>query len=263
MGVHTDSYLTWLRASGISPATARLREHYLRRLETSHPTRDLLTLDQDELATFLAHPSWAPETRKSARAAVRGFYGWATETDRITTNPARSLATVRVPLGQPNPAPDNVWQRALLTAKPRERLMLLLAGYAGLRRGEIAKVHTRDVAGGSLRVTGKGQRVRQVPLHPVLLDSLSALPEGYAFPGRDDGHLSPGAVGKLLAELLGPGWSAHKVRHRFATRAYAGQRDILAVGQLLGHSKPETTQRYVALPEDALRLAVMAAGEVA
>ncbi|MBA2774731.1 MAG: site-specific integrase [Nocardioidaceae bacterium] len=51
--------------------------------------------------------------------------------------------------------------------------------------------------------------------------------------------------------MLGAGWSGHKLRHRFATTAYAAERDLLAVQQLLGHSRPEVTARYTALPGDA------------
>lgn len=40
---------------------------------------------------------------------------------------------------------------------------------------------------------------------------------------------------------------------RFATKACATSLDIIATQQLLGHSKPETTMRYVQLPDDALR----------
>ena len=48
----------------------------------------------------------------------------------------------------------------------------------------------------------------------------------------------------------------HTLRHRFATTAYGVERDLRAVQELLGHSKPETTARYVAVPEGALRTAV-------
>lgn len=56
-----------------------------------------------------------------------------------------------------------------------------------------------------------------------------------------------------LMLLLAAGWSAHSMRHRYATVTYAVARDLLTVQQLLGHSKPETTMRYTALPADALR----------
>lgn len=47
-----------------------------------------------------------------------------------------------------------------------------------------------------------------------------------------------------------------------ATQAYAGTRDLLAVGAVLGHSRPETTQRYVRMPDDALRAAAHAAARM-
>jgi integrase len=78
-------------------------------------------------------------------------------------------------------------------------------------------------------------------------------PGGFIFPGSDHGHLTAGHVGKLLKRLLGDDFTAHTLRHRFATVAYAADRDLLTVQQLLGHSRPETTSRYTALPAGSLR----------
>lgn len=49
----------------------------------------------------------------------------------------------------------------------------------------------------------------------------------------------------------------HPLRHRFATRAYAVDRDLLAVQTLLGHASPVTTRRYVAVPDESLRRTVL------
>lgn len=73
-------------------------------------------------------------------------------------------------------------------------------------------------------------------------------------------HTTADRVGRILSRLLGPGATGHGLRHRFASKAYQGTRDLLAVQQLLGHSSPATTQRYVAVPLDNLRAAVRAAG---
>lgn len=254
-----EDYTAWLGASGASRTTLRLRRYYVTRLSLTYPGPWSVTAEQ--LVSYLSEPSWAPETRKSARSTLRGFYGWAMDTGRITVDPARSLPRVRVPAGVPRPAPQAVFAAALAHADERGRLMLLLAGLAGLRRAEVAAVHSRDVtpdlAGWSLRVHGKGGRVRTVPLHPALTAELSRCPEGYVFPGRINGHLSPDRVGKVLAGLLGRGWSGHTLRHAFATAAYAHERDLLATSRLLGHSKPETTSRYCQVPDDSLRSAVM------
>lgn len=256
MNDHLD-YLTWIRAAGAAPGTVRQRRHYLGSLAETYPASTLLALTPADLAAFLAHDGWAPETRKCARAALRGFYAWALDMELTTKNPAVKLPPVRVPPGRPRPTPDDVFARAVAHGDVRDRLMVMLAAYAGLRRSEIAQVHTSDMTGDVLRVKGKGGRVRLLPLHPVLFEALLLRPEGWVFPGLIDGHLSAQYVGQRLGRLLGPGWSGHTLRHRFASRAYLVDRDLRAVQTLLGHSKPETTARYTQVPDGALRAAIL------
>lgn len=264
-----DGYLEYLQAAGVAPGTLRLRQHYLNHLAARFHDRDPRELALEDLCRFVGRPGWQPESRKSARAAVRGLYGWAHKVGRVPADPSVFLPTVPVPAGKPRPAPDGVLARALAAASTRDRRMVLLAALGGLRRAEISRVHTDDILGEELRVVGKGGRIRHVPLHPVVLGELAYVPAGWVFPGkisergRDGGHLSADRVGHILADLLGPGWTAHTLRHRFASRAYAAERDLRAVQELLGHAKPETTARYTAVPDGALRAAVLAAGDAA
>jgi integrase len=65
---------------------------------------------------------------------------------------------------------------------------------------------------------------------------------------------------EVLSGVLGDGTTGHQLRHRFATRAYSVDRDLLATAQLLGHSRPETTARYAQVPDGAALRAVLAAG---
>lgn len=243
-------------AAGRSPGTIRLHRHYLTTLAGLHRSPWRVTTAQ--LVAFLAVEHWKPETRKSARAAVCGFYRWAHGMGHLDDDPAHGLPSVRVPPGAPRPAPEHVLVEALASTEPRVRLMVALAAYAGLRAGEIARVNTRDVVDGRLFVKGKGGRARVVPLAPQLLLALPTA-GGWVFPNGHGSHLSPGHVSRLVSAALPEGWTAHTLRHRLATRAYAGTRDLLAVSALLGHSRPETTRRYVQLPDDALVRAIEAA----
>lgn len=142
------------------------------------------------------------------------------------------------------------------------RLILRLAAEVGLRRAEIASIHSHDLVddllGWSLVVHGKGGRERVVPLPTPLALELHARGSGWVFPGADHGHLSPRWVGKLAARVMPEGWTIHTLRHRFATRAYGLDRDLLVVQTLLGHASPVTTRRYVAIGEDRLRATVQA-----
>lgn len=259
--VALSGYTTAMRAAGRAPTTIRLHHHYLGLLADRY--RSPWTVTTAQLLDYLAVEHWAPETRKSARSVVRVFYRWGQGAGHIVTDPAVLLPSIRVPAGVPRPAPEHLVRQLVRHAEPRVGFMAMLAAYAGLRASEISRVHGLDLdlglTGAALTVTGKGGRVRSVPIvNEGLLERLEALGDCWAFPNGLGSHLSPGHVCKLLSRAMPDGWTAHKLRHRMATRAYAGTRDLLAVQQLLGHSRPETTQRYVLLPDDATRAAVLA-----
>lgn len=252
-------YNCTLRAAGKSPRTWRTYRSYLVQVAALADNPAAITVE--DLREYLADQDWKPETRRSARTAIRGFFQWLQDEGYIIENPAARLDPVKVPAATPRPTSTPAMQQALGDAGPRERLMLLLGATAGLRRSEIAAVHSRDFdpLEGLLTVAGKGGKIREIPIvHPELIRALTEC-AGWLFPGRVNGHLSAGHVGVLLGRVLPGRYTAHTLRHRAASKAYAGTRDLLAVGQMLGHSKPETTKRYIRLPQDALREAASAA----
>lgn len=245
-----DAWQDWEIAGGMADGTAYLYRRYLERLDAVHP---LAEVTEAELVSWLAAQSWGPSTRKSARSAVRRFYGWAHPRGLVAQDPSAGLGSIRQPPPCPNPTADAVFVRACQHASGEELLMLMLAASCGLRRAEIAGLHTDMYSGRRLRVTGKGGRTRVVPVvNDDLARMLAHVPEGWLFPGRFGGPVTPDYVGRRLSKLLGPGWSAHSLRHRYASTVYGGSRDVLALQRLLGHSSPETTQRYVLLDEAAL-----------
>ena len=186
------AWVDWMRASGAPDTTVNLRRYYVTRLARTRP--DLTTLTVDDLADWIGGSGWAPNTKKSARSALRCFYSWLLVTGRIRTSPAHLLPPVRVPRGRPCPTPDRVYRRALFDPDPRVRLAVRLAGQCGLRRGEVARVHSGDVEedllGHSLRVVGKGGHVRVVPLPVEVAGLLAAAGPGWVFPSPAGGHLT-------------------------------------------------------------------------
>jgi len=247
-----DDYRSAQRAAGRSEGTIRLHRYRISDLcQVAARPADVTT---DHLVTILSTPGWKPETRKSVRGSFRSFFRWAYQSGRLDDDPSEPLPSIRVPQAAARPAPETVVHSGL-RADDRTRFMVMLAAYAGLRACEIARVHEAHLVGDVLRVTGKGGKTREVPIvHEQLLERLRDV-RGWAFPNGHGSHLSPGHVTKLVSRALPEGWTAHTLRHRMATMAYAGSRDLLAVGSLLGHSRPETTQRYVRMPDDALRVA--------
>lgn len=267
-----EEYLRSLAAAGIAKTTIGTRRGHLARIARSLAENPATVVAEDVRDWFSEQEHWARETRRGYRNTAAGFFTWAVAEGRLTTNLASKLPTITPDQPMPRPAPDRVWRAARMAADPRVTLMLRLAAEAGLRRAEVAQVHVRDLredfGGPQLLVHGKGSRERIVPITDDLADWIGvgaaghtdgASAEGWLFPGADDGHLSPRWVGTLCADVMPDVWTMHKLRHRFATNAFRGERNILAVQRLLGHASVATTMRYTAVDDQELRASMMAA----
>lgn len=246
------------RAAGSPETTLRTRREHLQLLAKSMPCGPW-AVSGDDLVDWFARRSWAANTRRSRRTTYRAFYQWAVDVGHVEKSPALALPRGEVPRPNPRPVPDRHYFKALAAASPRERLICRLAAEHGLRRAEVAQIHSDDVFedldGWTLVVHGKGGRQRLVPLLDDVADELRQMEKGYAFPGRyGPGHLSPRWVGKLIATLLPDDYTMHKLRHRAGTRWYdASGHDLFAVQELLGHASPATTRVYVRVDAERLR----------
>lgn len=258
-GAAIDGWLTWLIAAGTSPATRRTRRAHVRsvarELGAQHP-RDVTTTD---LLSILGRAGYSIEHRRGLRASLGSFYRWCSTSGAVDTNPTLTLPSVRAATGAPKPATDEIWRHILDTADSRTRLMARLACEAGLRRAEVACVHSDDlihgIDGAELIVHGKGNKQRVLPITVTLAAELAKTSPfgGFLFPGKIDGHISPDRVGHLVSRVMPRGWSMHKLRHRFATRGYAGTGNLRAVQEALGHASVATTQRYTAVASREIR----------
>jgi integrase/recombinase XerC len=139
-----------------------------------------------------------------------------------------------------------------------EALMMLLYG-AGLRINEALSLNVGELpaANDALRVTGKGNKQRIVPLLPAVRDAIAAYlklhpnpgPAEPLFVGARGGRLNAGVVQKTLRDFrrlngLPEHATPHALRHSFATHLLAGGADLRSIQELLGHASLSTTQRY-------------------
>ncbi|WP_181068010.1 tyrosine-type recombinase/integrase [Rathayibacter sp. AY1A7] len=254
------SYLARLASLRRSEGTIRLTSYHLRRFAVTTGLQPFAVALED-VEAYLARATWGASTVRSHARSLRGFYEWAHATGRTPSLVTEHLGSASAPRGTPRPAAEDAVSCGLHDVDARTRLMVKLGAHAGLRCCEIARVHTRDVQrgvdGAYLRVLGKGRKVRLLPLPAGLAADLRALPEGWAFPGQIDGHLSASYVSKLISRALPEGVTAHMLRHRFASRTYTGTgKDIRAVQELLGHASVATTQIYTYVESDTLRRGV-------
>lgn len=142
----------------------------------------------------------------------------------------------------------------------RDRAVVLALLYTGVRVSELCNLKLRhlDLLTGHIRVTGKGGKVREVPLKPEVADAIrDYLPERsknkYAdaeelFLGQR-GPLQRDAVNTLLEKLttrasLDVRLKPHCFRHTFCTRLVRKGVPLTVVSKLAGHSSVETTARF-------------------
>ncbi|MDQ6837998.1 MAG: tyrosine-type recombinase/integrase [Actinomycetota bacterium] len=202
-----------------------------------------------------------PATINGALAAVDDLY------TRRGLGPAKVLR-VDIPDAAPralSPRAQVRFLRAVQTSpSPRDQALALVPFYAGARIAEVVALDIDDVSlsarKGILRIYGKGQRVRHVPIHPQLRKTLTDwLDQRPDWPGAAD---SPamflnqrgqrlgvrGAHDIICGIAVGAGLdddtTTHVLRHSFATTLVRGGTDLVIVAELLGHARLETTRTY-------------------
>ena len=250
-----------LRAAGLSAQTIKSRRYKMVHLATLLMPSGPEDVTTEQIVQAFARQQWKPETRKAYRNTISSFFRWLHKSGRRSDDPSLDVPRVKKPHAHPRPCPDRYIAAAMEKATSSEKLMIRLGAECGLRRGEIARVHSDDVvadsAGRSLIVRGKGDKQRIVPL-PDDLAGIIMDARGYLFPGRFGGHVEESYIGDHISRLLPDGYAAHTLRHRFATTAYAATHDLFVVAELLGHESVETTEHYVAMPDGRLREAMAA-----
>jgi integrase/recombinase XerC len=148
----------------------------------------------------------------------------------------------------------------------RDMAVISLCYGAGLRIAEALALTRADLETDVLRVTGKGGKVRMVPLiAPVrraIEDYLKLSPyktweDEPLFRGVKGGVLSPRLIQQRMQQLrsalgLPPSATPHALRHSFATHLLGKGGDLRAIQELLGHASLSTTQIYTAVDTERL-----------
>lgn len=252
-------YEAYLRLHGHPDGTIEQYVSYPRRYLADMEV-DVSNAGIDSIGEWFGRFDWSPNTRRRAYGSLRLFFAWAKHQGLIASNPMDAMKRVRGPRGLPRPIPDAELRPALARCTFEQSLLLRLAAETGLRRGELAAVHSHDVerhgSGFWLRVEGKGRKTRMVPISASTAAWVTRSP-GWLFPSptRKGAHVIPSVIGKRVRRALGnSGWTTHTLRHRFATVAYAGSNDILAVQAILGHESVATTQIYIKVADERLRV---------
>ena len=246
-------------------------------IEKTHPgLKDLRRVDVIALRGFLASRHKVDATASVLRklSTLRSFFAHAKREKRVGASPAALIEAPKRPKSLPRSV--SVEEAAALCAAPdlqtpagqRDAAIIELLYGSGLRVAELCSldVDAIDLAGGWVRVVGKGSKERMVPFHdvcaralrswlqtgrPQLLAEAATPTEGEraAFVGARGARLNDREVRRFLRRYgLETGTRAHvhphKLRHAFATHLLEGGADLRGIQELLGHASLSTTQRY-------------------
>jgi site-specific recombinase XerD len=212
-------------------------------------------------------------------STLRSFGAWLLETGRLDANPATLLTMPRVPDRLPGflsiAEVLQVLESYDSSTPPgaRNRAVVELLYGSGLRAGECASLRIADLDVGQcqLRVVGKGDKERIVPIpsltlervvdwlreRSLMLDAARGDPgtvflsiRGRALDPRDIRRIVANGVSKAARAA---GASPHTFRHSFATHLLDRGADLRAVQEMLGHASLSTTQGYTHLTRERLR----------
>jgi integrase/recombinase XerD len=213
-----------------------------------------------------------------ALAAVRSFHRFLMLEGDTDRDPAAGVVRPKVPRNLPRPLSVDEVERILITplgAGPttlRDRALLETLYGAGLRISELVGLDVDDVdlEHASVRVVGKGNKERLVPLGRYAKESVAA----YLTSGRPalastssrsalflnvrGGRLTRQGCTKVLKRCVARAGirkrvSPHTLRHSFATHLLEGGADVRVVQELLGHASVATTQIYTLVTQQHLR----------
>jgi len=207
-------------------------------------------------------------------AAVRSLYRWLAREGVVEQNPARLVATPRLPKKLPRvPTIEEMTGvfagelPAWVAFPERDRLLLELLYGCGIRNSELVGINLDDVGRSeeAILIRGKGKKERLVPYgeaaqaalqtylparQRVLAETRKSTPA--LLINRRGGRLTTRSVGRIvkaiaIAKGLPPDVHPHTLRHAFGTHMLEEGADLRAIQELLGHERLATTQRYTQL----------------
>jgi len=269
-------FLRHLRESNASTHTIKAYSLDLSLFTAYAGSRDWKQIDHIAVRGFLSQLYEKGLSKPSvarALAAVRSLYRWLAREGVVEQNPAKLVATPKLPKKLPRvPTIEEMnfvidGQMPEVAAFPeRDRLMFELLYGCGIRNSELTGIDLDDIrlSAEAILIRGKGKKERYVPFGDSVSSALAKyLPErqkilaekkqsnALLINGRG-GRLTTRSVGRIIKKIavakgLSPDVHPHTLRHAFGTHMLEEGADLRAIQELLGHERLATTQRYTQL----------------
>ncbi len=276
--------------TGVSPATASV---YARDLNafgewaTEAGVSSITAIDRRVVRRYLAYldqKQYARRTIARKMSAIRRFFRWARIDGLVDDDPTIGLSTPSARAHLPDILTDRQLGELLgddpsaraeaddeSPRRKRDDAVLELLYGSGLRVSEVCDLNSDSVdqQAGTVRVWGKGEKERIVPLSAPAIEAIAAHVEEQKgldveagtgadgvtplFVNQRGNRLGPRDVRRILDRRSPTPTHPHALRHTFATHLLDGGADLRTVQELLGHSDLSTTQIYTHVSKERLQ----------
>lgn len=252
---------------------------------------DALNPSHKDLRRYLSdlnRAQYARTTINRRLSSLKGFFRWMSVSGRGTSNAADALHSLKEGRSLPHRIPPKQMAKILSVHRPkresevwvnqdpsslRDQAILEFMYACGARISEVSGLRVENVDFGAklVRLFGKGQKERIVPLHAMAIESMKAYlhlgrthlanpahPNDFFFLSTRGNQMGTDAIRKMFkATLVKAGvdtsYTPHDMRHTFASDLLEGGADLRSVQEMLGHASLSTTQIYTHLSDARMK----------
>ncbi len=276
-----QNYLENEKHASANTSSSYLRDiHQFRDWQLSHGCPDLRKVKKDQITAYLDYLTGSgksPATITRATASIKSFYGYLLSSGAMKTNPAKSVASVKVERKYPEILTNREVELFLEQPKCvdekgyRDHAMLEVLYATGIRVSELIGLDLHDVNldAGFIRCASKGKE-RIIPLYSTAVRALHdyikdirpriiADPDEQAlFVNMNGERMSRQGFWKIIkyyqeqAEIK-KDITPHMLRHSFAVHLLENGADLRSIQEMLGHADISSTQIYTRVVKKQLK----------
>lgn len=258
-------------------------------LNDKHSLNEITRLDIESVyIAYLVDSGNGASSRARKLSSLRSFFKWAVSNNIVVENPVENVEMPKIPHKEPKVMENDEVFEVMMNVRNddsresdcegfRNLAILSLMFNTGIRRTEVIEIKLNDLNlhDGSILIHGKGNKERVVYFNDTTRAILSeyvashrknlkpAETSEYLFVSKRSEKMCSATINLIVDKYLKAagikkkGYTAHSTRKAFATQVYQNTGDIFAVQNLLGHSSPNTTMKYVGAVESKKRAAAM------
>jgi len=229
---------------------------------------------------FLADRGNAAVSRGRKLATLKSFFKYLAVEGMVKVDPTAQVRMPKIQQKEPSYLTEREYKRLLKAVrnnatryfKPRDTAILTMFLGMGLRLSELVQLNVGDIGfeDGTVKVTRKGNQERILPANDDVLMAVrrylgtreNVAGQDPLFLSKRDRRIDTASVWHLVRKYLRQAQiekerlSPHTLRHTFATTLLRQGENILTIKELLSHRNLRTTERYLHIADEDLKIAV-------